>query len=55
MLITGFFSFQGQWKSHYNDFFKTWVGLDIDAQIQRLTYRQTGEHKKSENLTDQPK
>ena len=40
------FSFEGQWKSRNNDLFKAWDGLHIDAQTQRLTYRQTDGHKK---------
>ena len=40
------FSFEGQWKSSNNDFFKTWDGLHLEAQMQRLTYRQTDRHKK---------
>ena len=39
------FSLKGQWKSS-NDFFKTCDGLHLEAQIQRLTYRQTDRHKK---------
>ena len=39
------FSFEDQWKSS-NDFFKTCDGLQLGAQIQRLTYRQTDRRKK---------
>ena len=49
------FSFEGQWKSPNNDSFKTWDGLHIDTQIQRLEYRQTDGQKKSKNLTNQHK
>ena len=37
---------KGQWLSHNYESFKTWDGLHTDAQIQRLTYRQTDRHKK---------
>ena len=49
------FSCEGQWKSSNNGFFKTWDGLHLDAQIQRLTYRQTEKTQKSKNLTNQHK